>query len=33
MNSNMNIINMKKIYIGNKDMCFFYYRQIKYKKE
>ena len=32
MNSNMNIINMKKIYIRNQDMCFFYYRQIKYRK-
>ena len=32
MNHNINIINMKKIYIRNKDMCFFYYRQRKYRK-
>ena len=32
MNSNMDIINMNKIYMRNKDKCFFYYRQIKYRK-
>ena len=33
MNHNMDTINMKKIYVRNKDKCFFYYRQIKYRKK